>query len=217
MISFKMSIRPPILRQAGLFPRWHLGGWCFGCGSNGPRHAKLNKDQKRQGFQVSDMNNSPQDSPAAPTPKKGVFKRRRQRRLVMVLIALPSLLIAAAITAKALKSTAVYFYPPAELPSPEILNGREVRLGGMVVEGSLRQGENAKVMFAITDFEKTVEVEYHDLLPPLFRDGQGVIVQGTLSPDGHFIASEVMAKHDENYMPPEVADSLKQPSPDPTE
>ncbi len=127
----------------------------------------------------------------------------------MVLIALPSLVMAAVVAAMALRERAVYFYPPAELPAASELAGREIRLGGMVVEGSLKPGEGSKVVFAITDFEKTVTIEYDDLLPPLFGDGQGVIVQGMLREDGHFVASEVMAKHDENYTPPEIADTME--------
>ncbi len=142
-------------------------------------------------------------------PQKGVFYRRRQRRMMMVMIALPSLVLASVVAAMALRERAVYFYPPAELPAASELNGREIRLGGMVVEGSLKPGEGSKVIFAVTDFEKTVTVEYDDLLPPLFGDGQGVIVQGILQDDGLFVASEVMAKHDENYTPPEIADTME--------
>jgi cytochrome c-type biogenesis protein CcmE len=143
------------------------------------------------------------------TPKKSVPLRRRKRRLLIVGLLLPTLLGAAALTLVALQQTSVYFYNPKDLPSPEELAGRTVRIGGLVTEGSIKQGEGVEVSFDVTDLASTVTVVYNDMLPGLFRANQGVVVQGTLAEDGTFVASKVMAKHDENYMAPEVEEALK--------
>ena len=90
------------------------------------------------------------------------------------------------------------------------LQGTRIRLGGLVEEGSVVRGEGTRVRFAVTDTAETVPVTYDGVLPDLFREGQGVVTEGTLMPDGTFVADTVLAKHDENYMPKEVADALKE-------
>jgi cytochrome c-type biogenesis protein CcmE len=115
---------------------------------------------------------------------------------------------AAALVLSAFEDNLVFFYSPADLQTKHIEEGRRFRLGGMVEEGSVaKDGET--VRFAITDFTATVPVVFTGLLPDLFREGQGVVTEGTLGPDGTFRAAEVLAKHDETYMPPEVAEALQ--------
>ena len=134
--------------------------------------------------------------------------KRRQRIMLLSLVA-PALIVAAALAVFALSRTAEYFYAPTDLPAANDLAGRKIRLGGMVVENSIRQGAGTEVSFDVTDFETTVTVVYDGVLPGLFAEGEGVVAQGTLGQDGRFVASRILAKHDETYMPPEVADSLK--------
>ena len=149
------------------------------------------------------------DNDTPKTAKRPPLKRRRQRMLVVSLL-LPALGLAALLSLVALQNTTVYFYAPKDLPTAAEVGERTIRIGGMVAEGSLRQGAGTEVMFDVTDYVGTVTVSYNDLLPGLFRDNQGVVVQGTVQQDGTFLASKVMAKHDENYMPPEVAAALKE-------
>ncbi len=142
-------------------------------------------------------------------PSKRPPLRRRKQRLLIVSLLLPTLVGAALLALVAIQGTSVYFYAPKDLPSSEILDGRTVRIGGMVAEGSIIPGTGLDTTFDVTDFEKTVTVRTEDPLPGLFRDNQGVVVQGTLNAEGIFVASQVMAKHDENYMAPEVEEALK--------
>lgn len=144
------------------------------------------------------------------TAKKKMPRRRRQQRLMLAALLIPTLTGAIGLAVIAIGQSQVYFYPPRDLPSPAELAGRTVRIGGMVVEGSIAQGAGTEVSFGVTDYEKTVTVSTSDMLPGLFGENQGVVVQGTLAEDGTFIASRVMAKHDENYMPAEVVDALKE-------
>lgn len=143
-------------------------------------------------------------------PKRKMPRRRRQQRLMLAALIVPALTGAIGLAVIAIGQSQVYFYPPRDLPAAEALDGRTVRLGGMVVEGSIKQGDGTDVSFQVTDYIETVTVVTSDMLPGLFGDNQGVVVQGTLGPDGTFIASRVMAKHDENYMPAEVADALEE-------
>lgn len=136
-------------------------------------------------------------------------RRRRQQRLMLAALIVPALTGAIGLTVIAIGQSQVYFYPPRDLPAPEELDGRIVRIGGMVVEGSIRQGADVETRFQVTDYTRTVTVSTDEMLPGLFGENQGVVVQGTLSDDGTFIAQRVMAKHDENYMPAEVADALE--------
>ncbi|HEX6101704.1 MAG TPA: cytochrome c maturation protein CcmE [Alphaproteobacteria bacterium] len=134
---------------------------------------------------------------------------RKRRRLIALAAGLVALGAAAALALTALNDTLVFFYSPSEIATKELPPGRAFRLGGLVEEGSLQTGTDGTVRFRVTDLEQTVPVSFKGVLPDLFREGQGVVAQGALGPDGTFTATEVLAKHDENYMPPEVADALK--------
>ncbi|AMS43596.1 cytochrome c maturation protein CcmE [Aminobacter sp. NyZ550] len=134
---------------------------------------------------------------------------RKQKRLSVIAGALAFLGAATALTFYALGQKASYFYMPADLQTATLQPGQRIRLGGLVENGSILRGQGTQVEFGVTDSEKTVKVRYTGILPDLFREGQGVITEGSFGPDGEFIADSVLAKHDENYMPKEVADSLK--------
>ncbi len=148
-----------------------------------------------------------------PTVPRGINPAvaRRRRRLVAVLTGVTLLGIAAALVLIAFEDSLVFFYSPSDLTERPIESGRRFRLGGLVEEGSVRKAEDGiTTLFAITDLANSVNVSYRGQLPDLFREGQGVVTEGTLAPNGSFTASEVLAKHDENYMPAEVADALKE-------
>lgn len=132
----------------------------------------------------------------------------KHRRLTFVVIGLALLGIAAALVLSALEESIVFFHSPSELVNPGALTDRRLRVGGLVEEGSVVQG-GATVTFRITDLANTVPVAYTGILPDLFREGQGVVAEGRME-QGVFVADQVLARHDENYMPPEVADALKQ-------
>jgi cytochrome c-type biogenesis protein CcmE len=134
---------------------------------------------------------------------------RKRRRLLALAAALLALGAAAALALTALNDTLVFFYGPSELAGKDLPPGRAFRLGGLVEEGSLATAADGTVSFRVTDLEEAVLVTYKGVLPDLFREGQGVVAQGALAADGSFAATEVLAKHDENYMPAEVADALK--------
>ncbi len=137
--------------------------------------------------------------------------KTRHKRMAFVLIGLAGVSIAAALLLRAFNSNLVFFYSPTQVHAGEIEPGRTFRLGGLVSEGSVRRiGDGLTVHFLVTDEEKTVPVQYTGILPDLFREGQGVVTQGHLNKDGIFIAKEVLAKHDETYMPREVAEALEQ-------
>jgi cytochrome c-type biogenesis protein CcmE len=135
---------------------------------------------------------------------------RKQKRLTVILGALAFLGAATALTFVALGQKASYFYMPAELQAAELQPDQRIRLGGLVEAGSVKRGEGTQVSFVVTDGEKSVPVTYAGILPDLFREGQGIITEGTLATDGVFAADTVLAKHDETYMPKEVADKLKE-------
>ena len=135
---------------------------------------------------------------------------RKKRRLYAVLAGLTMLSIAAALVLTAFEDNIVFFYSPTDITNKALRPGQTVRLGGLVEADSVKKAADGVITeFVITDTNKTISVRYAGLLPDLFREGQGVVTQGTLGPDGVFVASEVLAKHDENYMPKEVADALK--------
>ena len=135
---------------------------------------------------------------------------RKKRRLYAVLAGLTMLGIAAALVLSAFEDNIVFFYSPSDITEKNLRPGQTVRLGGLVEADSVKKStDGVTTEFVITDMNKTIEVSYKGLLPDLFREGQGVITQGTLGPNGKFVASEVLAKHDENYMPKEVAEALK--------
>lgn len=135
---------------------------------------------------------------------------RKQKRLAVILGALVFLGGATGLTLYALGQKASYFYMPADLAAAPVEPGQRIRLGGLVEKGTIVRGQGTEVSFAVTDNEKSVKVTYTGLLPDLFREEQGVITEGTFGRDGVFVADSVLAKHDENYMPPEVAASLKE-------
>ena len=135
----------------------------------------------------------------------------RKRRLYAALAVTIGVGAAVALTVLALRDNMLFFFSPTEVLAGEVPEGSNFRLGGMVVDGSVsRTPGSLKVRFDLTDYGEIVSVEYEGILPDLFREGQGIIAQGSLDDRSVFVASEVLAKHDETYMPPEVADSLKQ-------
>jgi cytochrome c-type biogenesis protein CcmE len=135
----------------------------------------------------------------------------RTRRFAWIAAGLVVLGIAATLVLNAFRSNLVFFFTPTQVASHEAPQGRPFRIGGLVEAGSLtRDPSNLTVHFRVTDTARTIGVTYTGLLPDLFKEGKGVVAQGTLDPDGTFRASEVLAKHDENYMPPAAADAVKQ-------
>ncbi len=134
---------------------------------------------------------------------------RKQRRATFILLGVGILACAVFLVIYALRDYTVGFHSPSDVVEKQIPAGRRIRLGGLVADGSLKRGEGLTIQFTITDTAKTIPVSYSGILPDLFREGQGVIAEGKLEPDGRFLASYVLAKHDENYMPPEVAAILK--------
>lgn len=110
----------------------------------------------------------------------------------------------------ALRDTIVFFHTPSEIAEKNIGPGQRIRLGGLVAEGSVKRGSGPEVEFTVTDTLATLRVVYRGVLPDLFREGQGVVAEGRLDSSGVFLADTVLAKHDENYMPPQVAKALKE-------
>ena len=134
---------------------------------------------------------------------------RKQKRLAVILGGLAILGVAAGLVLYALRDTIVFFYTPSELAEKNVQPGTRLRLGGMVEQGSVSRAGGTTVSFVVTDTIKTLSVSYTGQLPDLFREGQGVVAEGALDANGVFVADTVLAKHDENYMPKELADSLK--------
>ncbi|MBA5776380.1 cytochrome c maturation protein CcmE [Stappia sp. F7233] len=134
---------------------------------------------------------------------------RKQRRLTLIGSAGVVLALAAGLILYALNDQIVFFQSPTDIVARTIPEGSRIRLGGLVEEGSVTRGDNARVSFKVTDLEASVPVTYVGLLPDLFREGQGVVAEGVIGQDGIFHADKVLAKHDETYMPKEVADALK--------
>ena len=132
----------------------------------------------------------------------------RHKRLAAIGLGVVALSVAAALVLAAFQKNLVFFFTPSQVAANEAPQGRSFRIGGMVVPGSLKR-EGVSVEFAVTDTAKSMRVTYRGQLPDLFREGKGVVAQGQLGADGLFRASEVLAKHDENYMPPEAADAVK--------
>lgn len=134
----------------------------------------------------------------------------RRRRLTFVLVLVTGVGIAAALTLYALSQNINLFFSPSQIAAGEAPMSRDIRVGGLVVPGSVRRDSGSlEVEFALTDNAEQIRVYYEGILPDLFREGQGIIALGKLAPGNVVHAAEVLAKHDENYMPPEVADSLK--------
>ncbi|SFP72594.1 cytochrome c maturation protein CcmE [Ralstonia sp. NFACC01] len=135
---------------------------------------------------------------------------RRQRRLGILLAALVCAGAATALTLNAFRSNLVFFFSPSQIAAKEAPVAQVFRLGGLVERGSIqRERDGMTIRFVVTDTARGVPVVYHGLLPDLFREGKGVVARGRLGEDGVFVANEVLAKHDENYMPPEAADALR--------
>jgi cytochrome c-type biogenesis protein CcmE len=135
----------------------------------------------------------------------------RRKRLYVVLGILAGVGISVALAAMASRDNIMFYYDPSAIAAGKAPANKRFRIGGMVVKGSVtRKPGDLEVRFVLTDFTHQVPVEYTGVLPDLFREGQGIIAHGTLGTDGAFVADEVLAKHDEKYMPPEVAASLKQ-------
>jgi cytochrome c-type biogenesis protein CcmE len=134
---------------------------------------------------------------------------RKQRRLSLIGAALGVLALAVALVLVALQDSIVFFNSPTDVVEKQIKPGTRIRIGGLVKEGSVQRGDSLAVRFDVTDGKSTLVVAYQGLLPDLFREGQGVVAEGTLDVAGTFRADNVLAKHDETYMPKEVADALK--------
>lgn len=132
----------------------------------------------------------------------------RQKRLAIVVGGLAALGIAAALILNAFQSNLVFFFTPTQVASGEAPKGRAFRIGGLVKVGSLERSD-ITARFVVTDTAREIPVSYKGILPDLFSEGKGVVAQGSLGPDGLFTATEVLAKHDENYMPPEVTQALE--------
>ena len=133
----------------------------------------------------------------------------RRKRFAMIGLGLVALSVAAALVLNAFNSNLVFFFTPTQVANGEVPHGRSFRIGGMVEKGSLaREGDGLTVHFIVTDMAKRVPVTFKGILPDLFKEWKGAVAQGQLGADGTFLASEVLAKHDENYMPPEAAEAL---------
>jgi cytochrome c-type biogenesis protein CcmE len=134
----------------------------------------------------------------------------RRRRLMLVLGIVAGVGIAGALALSAFRENVTFFFDPSQVAAGQVPAGQRFRLGGMVTQGSLKRAPGSlEVQFVVTDFSHSVPVSYTGVLPDLFREGAGVVAHGRLRADGTFVADEVLAKHDEKYMPPEVARSLK--------
>jgi cytochrome c-type biogenesis protein CcmE len=135
----------------------------------------------------------------------------RHKRIAIIAAGLAALGIAAALVLNAFQSNLVFFFSPSQVAANEAPQGKTFRIGGMVEAGSLKRGgDGLTVSFRVTDTAKTIPVVYTGILPDLFKEGKGVVAQGRIGPDGRFIATEVLAKHDENYMPPDAAHAIEQ-------
>lgn len=140
------------------------------------------------------------------------MKAARKQRLMLIGLMVLGIGLAVSFALKSFNENLMYFFSTSDVVAGKAPNDTLFRLGGMVIKGSVeRPGENMMVRFKLTDYSKEVTVEYTGILPDLFREGQGIVANGKLNSHGIFVAEEVLAKHDENYMPPEVKGSLKKP------
>ena len=136
--------------------------------------------------------------------------KARHRRFIWVALGLQIIAVAVTLVLRAFNSNLVFFFTPSEVSENKAPSDRTFRIGGLVSAGSIkRQPDGLTVAFDVTDTAKTIPVTYKGILPDLFKEGKGVVAQGKIGPDGVFRAAEVLAKHDENYMPPEAAEALK--------
>ncbi|MFB3080614.1 MAG: cytochrome c maturation protein CcmE [Nitrosomonadaceae bacterium] len=137
----------------------------------------------------------------------------RHKKLIIIFMSVAALGLSAKLVLDAFQSNLVFFFSPTQVAANEAPRGKSFRIGGLVEKGSVkRQSDGITVNFVVTDTAKVIPVVYRGILPDLFKEGKGVVAQGKLSADGVFRADEVLAKHDENYMPPEAADALEQAS-----
>lgn len=137
--------------------------------------------------------------------------KSRHKKLLVIVLALAGIGIAAALILNAFQSNLVFFFSPTEVSEGKAPSDRAFRIGGLVEEGSLkREATGLSMRFVVTDTAKTIPVTYTGILPDLFKEGKGVVAEGKLGADGVFVATQVLAKHDENYMPPEAAQALEQ-------
>jgi len=135
----------------------------------------------------------------------------RHKKITVIALSVSALTIAAVLVLDAFQSNLVFFFSPSQVAAKEAPIGKNFRIGGLVEEGSLkREGDGTTMKFAITDTAEVIRVVYTGILPDLFKEGKGVVAQGKIADDGIFYADEVLAKHDENYMPPEAASALEQ-------
>jgi cytochrome c-type biogenesis protein CcmE len=135
---------------------------------------------------------------------------RRRRRGILIAGALGVLAVAVGLVLTALRESSVFFHTPSDLSAKAVPEGQRIRLGGLVAMGSVKRGQGTDIEFAITDTAEQITVRYRGVLPDLFREGQGVVTEGALETGRIFRADTVLAKHDETYMPPEVAKALKE-------
>lgn len=135
---------------------------------------------------------------------------RKQTRLTIILVSLTLVAAAVGLILYAIRDTIVFFFTPSEIVEKNIAPGTRIRLGGLVEQGSLLKSGGTEVSFTVTDGTGIMKVRYNGQLPDLFREGQGVVAEGAQGTDGVFVADTVLAKHDENYMPKDVADKLKE-------
>ncbi|TCV71497.1 MULTISPECIES: cytochrome c maturation protein CcmE [Neorhizobium] len=134
---------------------------------------------------------------------------RKQKRLAVIAGGMSFIIVAVLLVMFAFSQSVAYFFMPADLAKTDVKPGTRIRLGGLVAEGSVKRGQGSTVSFTVTDGTGNVPVSYTGILPDLFREGQGVVTEGTFDAAHNFVADSVLAKHDENYMPKEVADRLK--------
>lgn len=134
---------------------------------------------------------------------------RKQRRLILIGASLGVLAIAVGLVLSAMSNSIVFFQSPTDVVSEHLAPGTRIRIGGLVKPGSVERGADLRISFKVTDGKNDVPVHYQGIVPDLFREGQGVVAEGTLEPGGTFVADTVLAKHDERYMPKEVVDALK--------
>ena len=134
---------------------------------------------------------------------------RRRQRMIFVTLVVAGVAAATGLVIAAMGENMLYFYSPSQITAGEAPSGPSIRVGGLVVEDSVRRGQGTEVSFSLTDGAETVDVSYAGILPDLFREGQGIVASGVLESGTRFRAEEVLAKHDENYMPPEVAEAME--------
>ena len=134
----------------------------------------------------------------------------RKKRLLLIALMVAGIAVGVGFALKALNQNIMFFFSPSDIAAGKAPHNKDFRVGGVVVEGTVkRPGDGLTVQFDLTDNAETVTVKYTGILPDLFREGQGIIANGKLNGDGDFVANEVLAKHDENYMPPEVMEAMK--------